>query len=75
MANLFIDSPHAPEAQQHLNDYYASCGVLNSSDLDKISALEKTIGDRDFFAFGGEETDLMKLRASELVFLEETNGV
>ena len=72
--DLLTDSPHTPEIEEILNSFYKECGVTNGSVKDKLTALKKAVGDRAFFAFGGEETEMMELRSNELVFLEEVHG-
>lgn len=52
-----------------LDEFYARYGVKDKGADEKINALKKTIQARSFFAFGGDETKEMELRANERIFL------
>lgn len=60
-----------PEADlTTLREFYTTQGVIDKPSRDKIDALKKFIHERSFFAFGGEETDEMELRACEMIYLD-----
>jgi hypothetical protein len=68
-----ITTPNVPEftgrAAEALKDYYSTAKVQTNSVTEKVAALEANLGRFDFCAYGGGETDEMKLRAAERVYL------
>lgn len=54
-----------------LAELYVRYGVVGGTPREKIDVLQKEIQARSFFAFGGEETEDMELRANELIYLAE----
>jgi hypothetical protein len=67
-----VDQP-VPEftgkAAEALKEYYTSLDVQDKGIGEKIAALEANIGRFEFSAYGGDETEVMKLRAAERIFL------
>ena len=64
-----IPPPLSSEEQTTLNLYYGRFKVADKSPQEKIAALQRHIGPRQFFAFGGGETVEMELRSNERVYL------
>jgi hypothetical protein len=57
------------KAAEALREYYTGLEVQDKGVGEKIAALEANIGRFEFSAYGGNETDEMRLRAAERVFL------
>jgi hypothetical protein len=71
--NAILENPAVPEftgkAAEALREYYTNAQVQSNTTSEKIAALEANLGRFEFSAYGGEETDEMKLRAAERVYL------
>jgi predicted alpha/beta hydrolase len=52
-----------------LTSFYSNAKVEGKTVSEKVAALEANLGHFGFFAYGGEETEIMKLRAAERVYL------
>jgi len=61
--------PLSSSEQGVLNTYYGRFQVQDKGPREKIDALQRHIGPRQFFAFGGGETIEMELRSNERVYL------
>jgi hypothetical protein len=57
------------KAAEALKEYYTTAQVDINSTSEKIAALEANLGRFEFSAYGGEESDEMRLRAAERVYL------
>jgi hypothetical protein len=64
-----VPAPMTGAEKATLDEFYALYGVTNKGPEEKNKALMKKIQARSFFAFGGEETKEMELRANERIFL------
>ena len=68
-----LKNPAVPDftgkAAEALREFYTTAQVDINSTSEKIAALEANLGRFEFSAYGGEETDEMKLRAAERVYL------
>lgn len=64
-----IPPPLSSAEQATLNTYYDRFKVADKGPREKIDALQRHIGPRSFFAFGGGETIEMELRSNERVYL------
>lgn len=61
--------PLAGKDKEILDLYYTQTGVIDKPAEEKIRALQRKIGPRQFFAFGEGETIEMELRSNEQVYL------
>lgn len=68
-----IPEPFLPEEAEALRNFYQLYGAENKSAEEKNQVLMKRLQARSFYAFGGNETPEMELRANERIFLIE-NG-
>ncbi len=64
-----VPPPLEQKDQQKVDLVYTRYGVAGGQPVEKIQALQKEIQARSFFAVGGEETELMELRANERIYL------
>ena len=61
-----------PEADAYLDSFYKSCGAETTQQ--RIIVLEMKLGTQsNFYAYGGNPTDEMKLGSLEYDFLEQHN--
>lgn len=52
-----------------IQKYYEACDPRPNTDKEKILALQRELGQTQFMAYGGGETESMELRAMEYAFL------
>lgn len=68
MANAPEQKSFVEKADAFLIEFYKSCGA--ESPHQKITVLELKLGKSNFYAYGGQVTDEMKLGSLEYDFLE-----
>lgn len=71
MSTETLDPMFSQAAQQCLADLYASANA--KSTLEKIAAIEKELGPSQFYGFGGEVTDDVRLGCLECEYLIAKN--